>query len=178
MIPVCNSLAPPFHTRWKWASWFFAFSTPETPVSTRILSWCLWQRSSSAPLQSELLSFLSWGSKRLDLAGELVALLITSIHLARKKKKVFLPEFLVNYKSDSLDPVGLSISQPFHPCCSPAPRKLQTGEKAEPTALGVTTSLPLQGQGFWLWVRRGRKLHYWERAGCSVRSLRPGSSWE
>lgn len=113
----------------------------------------------SAPLQSELLSFLSWGSKRLDLAGELVALLITSIHLARKKK-VFLPEFLVNYKSDSLDPVGLSISQPFHPCCSPTPRKLQTGEKAEPTALGVTTSLPLQGQGFWLWVRRGRKLHY------------------
>lgn len=38
-------------------------------------------------LQSVCRSFSSLGSKRLDLAGELVALLITSIHLGKEKEQ-------------------------------------------------------------------------------------------
>lgn len=38
-------------------------------------------------LQSVCRSFSSFGSKRLDLAGELVALLITSIHLGKEKEQ-------------------------------------------------------------------------------------------
>lgn len=99
-----NRLDPlPYHWEWMWS----LSATPLLPLSIpdgnglpgsllyqlrRLLfppaSFVdVYSRSSSALLQSVWLSFSSFGSSRLDLAGELVALLITSIHLVRKDRR-------------------------------------------------------------------------------------------